>query len=129
MTWQCRLVDRETALARGEQSQVGDMWFLPAMLNPEHGSFYLDNILSAEYQRDWLGKRPPICVVLPGGHWFNVDSQASGAGDKHGWTVTGEAPNITVHPSINCVGTYHGWLRNGVLSDDCEGRRFAETPP
>lgn len=32
--------------------------------------------------------------------------------------VIGQKPNITVHPSINCVGIYHGWLQHGVLSDD-----------
>lgn len=31
------------------------------------------------------------------------------------WTVTGEAPNITVTPSINVIGIWHGWIRNGEL--------------
>lgn len=44
--------------------------------------------------------------------------------DGETWTVNGDPPNISVSPSINAVGDYHGWLQNGVLSDDCEGRRF-----
>lgn len=43
---------------------------------------------------------------------------------EHVWTVTGEWPNITVTPSINSVGRYHGWIQNGVITDDCEGRKF-----
>jgi hypothetical protein len=104
------------------------MWFAPKMLDPEHDGFYLEHILSAEYKRDWLGKRPPIFVCLPsasykGGRWFCVDSRADGAGEG-GWTVTGEPPCITVTPSINCVGEYHGFIRDGIIGDDVEGRRF-----
>jgi hypothetical protein len=84
--------------------------------------------VSKQYIRDWLGKRPPIGVVLPNGQTFIVD-MAYTLGDnpeRNGWMVTGEPPNITVHPSINWVGVYHGWLKDGVLSDDVEGRKFPE---
>lgn len=127
MPWQCRLVDRETQRAKGECLRPGDMWFAPAMLQHE---FSLKFGLSAEYHRDWFGKRPPIFVMLPCGSWFCVDGAAHEDGSPtlpvhgQGWTVTGEAPRITVSPSINAVGRYHGWLLDGVLSDDCEGRAF-----
>jgi hypothetical protein len=127
MPWQCRLVDREEQRARGEKPQPGDMWYAPAMLDPAHDGFYLKHYLSVEYQRDWLGKRPPIEVCLPNGDHFIVDTRVSNATDGHGWTVTGEAPNITVSPSINCIGRYHGWLRDGVLSEDVEGRVFPQS--
>lgn len=41
-----------------------------------------------------------------------------------GWTVSGEAPNLTVTPSINAAGEYHGFITNGVIGDDLEGRKF-----
>lgn len=41
-----------------------------------------------------------------------------------GWTIEGEMPNVTVRPSINQEGVYHGWITNGVLSDDIEGRTY-----
>lgn len=41
-----------------------------------------------------------------------------------GWTVTGKPPDITVSPSINYVGSYHGWLQNGVISQDVDGRNY-----
>jgi hypothetical protein len=34
------------------------------------------------------------------------------------WAVTGEAPNLTVHPSINDLderAPWHGWIRDGAL--------------
>ncbi len=31
------------------------------------------------------------------------------------WLVTGQPPNLTVTPSINVVGVWHGWIRNGEL--------------
>ncbi len=39
------------------------------------------------------------------------------------WTREGEPPLLTVRPSIASSG-YHGWLSDGVLSDDLEGRRY-----
>jgi hypothetical protein len=48
-----------------------------------------------------------------------------------GWIVTGEWPNITASPSIDCQtpgGTYgpyyHGFLQGGVFSADVSGRVF-----
>lgn len=114
----CRMVD-----PLGPK-QPGDMWYTPAMLEGERADYYRQFVLSAEYLRDWAGKRLPLWVCLPNGDHFCVDSQVSGAQDKHGWAVTGEPPAITVSPSINCVGRWHGWLQNGVLSDDVEGRTY-----
>jgi hypothetical protein len=116
MSIKCKLVDRQAQVEQGEKPQPGDMWFLPKLVEADDDGFFSKHILSNEYKRDWLGKRPPICVCLPCGLWFNVDSQATDSGGQ-GWTVTGEAPNITVSPSINAVDEWHGWLRNGELTE------------
>jgi hypothetical protein len=82
--------------------------------------------------------RKPLSVVLPlrndhrweashgmkRGTLFCLDSAPTGDPDGHwlveiaGELVVGEKPPVTVHPSINAVGIYHGWLKDGVLSDD-----------
>ncbi len=102
------------------------MWFNDGMVpgdgrSSEDGrtSYYLNHYLSTEYKRDWLGKRPPIFVVLPNGDFFCVDSCAQGS--PNGWTVTGEAPNITVTPSIHVLNgdnstRWHGFLTSGELA-------------
>jgi len=61
-----------------------------------------------------------LTVVLPGweGPW-HIDGP-SGTGGR--WARTGVPPLVTVTPSINVPGKYHGWLSNGVLTDDVEGR-------
>lgn len=78
------------------------------------------HMLSIHYWRDWALIRPPLMVICPGGgHW--CPDQKSSNGD--GWTVTGEAPAITAHPSIwvnqgrGAPREYHGWLKDGVFSD------------
>lgn len=57
---------------------------------------------------------------LPDGHDWQIDGPATNGG---GWTRTGEPPRITARPSIASPG-YHGWLTDGVLSDDLDGRRY-----
>jgi len=131
MPWQCRLVDipaDDIGLPRSPHSP-GTMYYgEPCMLDPSdpYGRFCLKTLLSNEYKRDWMATRRPLFVVLPNGEEFCVDfAQSQHRGQSgQGWTVTGTPPAITVSPSINCEGRFHGWLTGGVLSDDCEGRRF-----
>ena len=56
-------------------------------------------------------------VVLPNMTvWYSGIASADGSY----WTVTGEAPNLTVHPSIDDRDPnrpWHGWIRDGVLVD------------
>ena len=127
MPIQCRLVDREKLREQEKQPKPGDMWFVPKMVEGDHAQFYFDHYLSNQYKKDWLGKRLPIMVCLPNGQHTCLDCFYSDAKDGNGWTITGEPPSITVMPSINCMGTngYHGWLKDGILSDDLEGRSYA----
>jgi hypothetical protein len=41
--------------------------------------------------------------------------------------ISGEGNNITVKPSILVTGherIYHGFIENGILTDDCDGRVY-----
>lgn len=106
--------------------QPGDCWPAPYIVAPgEDRNWYVEYWLSPEYVRDWLDKRPPIIVRLPDGAEWCIDQRATD--NDHGWTVTGEPPHLTANPSIASIG-YHGWLRDGVLTDDVEGRSFQEQP-
>jgi hypothetical protein len=79
----------------------------------------------SDYYRQHNSSRLPLMVVLPGRHLFLIDGKCwNGSQLYGGWQVTGDAPAITVSPSINIGGSYHGWLQSGVISDDCEGRKF-----
>lgn len=52
-----------------------------------------------------------LVVQTPGGEW--VIDGPSDNGD--GWVRTGTPPALTVTPSIDIPGKYHGWLRAGEL--------------
>lgn len=79
----------------------------------------------SDYYHAHNAHREPLLVKLPGRVVWCIDSKSwSGNVLGAGWAVTGNGPNITVSPSINCIGTYHGFLVNGVISDDCEGRQY-----
>lgn len=114
MSWPIRLHD-----ARPESPQIGDMYPAPWMLDA-----HWDEVLSDEFKRG--SRKVPLVVRLPGGYDFCIDSRARSNGVAYGdgWHPTGEGAAITLTPSINIGGLYHGWIQNGVISDDCEGRTF-----
>lgn len=86
--------------------------------------------IGATWDADWLKdpwKGPDglsLVVRLPGGSDFPMDMKMSG----HSWSRTGIPPAVSVHPSVNHVGVYHGVIANGVVSEDCEGRAFPNIP-
>jgi hypothetical protein len=127
MTWKLVLTTKEAIKQRfqetGVKVQPGECWEEPAYLNPDSIDYYQEHFFSLEYMRDWMGKRPPISVMLPSGQVWCIDQQASGM--KSGWTVTGTIPVLTAAPSILVEG-YHGFLQNGVLTDDLDGRSYPE---
>ena len=111
-----------------QNPKIGDMW-------PDKdriGSSYISN----KYLENCINIRPPLVVVLPSsynknGDIFLIDRAATDDPNKKGWDiiiigqlVDGETPNISVYPSINCVGSYHGYIKNGIITDDCEGRNY-----
>lgn len=125
MVWPIRMVEPPT-LEHGpdgkngfQRLEVGDMWFAPHLLERR-------DRIAPNYMRDWAGKRLPLIVRLPGAGDFAIDCRFFEGGNYYGdgWTVIGDPPLITVSPSINIVGSYHGYIRNGVILDDVEGRKY-----
>ena len=66
-------------------------------------------------------------VMMPAGMEWMIYSYASG-NPKQKWSVSGTVPKITVSPSIYQVGYYHGFIRDGIITDDCDGRKFPQWP-
>lgn len=62
-----------------------------------------------------------LVLALPDGSPWTIDGPAT---NGPAWQRSGEPPRITARPSIASPG-YHGWLTDGVLSDDLEGRSYA----
>lgn len=107
-----------------EQPKVGDCWYSEGYRSATH--------LGKIYKTQHAAHRAPILIVLPASAgWWCPDCMAYDRNKGHhgdGWQVTGTLPNVTITPSINAIGSYHGWVRAGVLTDDCE-RHGAAQPP
>jgi len=101
---------------------IGTMFAVPKDADMDQWPWYLaspENI--ADHNRD----QTPIFVILPSRTLFLIHGTCwQGTRRYGGWGVSGEVPNLTVTPSINIGGFYHGWLTNGLISDDCEGRKY-----
>lgn len=75
----------------------------------------------------WVGSDGRSLVMrLPGAGEWAIDAISQSGGR---WTRTGEPPHITVRPSILSYPSklrqgYHGWVTEGVLSDDLDGRTY-----
>jgi hypothetical protein len=124
MPTQCKMIEL-TELPEGYKKQPGDMWYLRHYVRDGKLLYCPSN----QYKRDWADKRLPLVVILPNGETWEMDRAYGGNPNNDGWTITGEAPNITAMPSINAIrepreSGYHGWLKNGILSDDLEGRTY-----
>lgn len=66
-------------------------------------------------------EEPHLIVILPNGAQFDL-THAGDKSHKIHWEVSGEPPNMTVEPSILMeehwkYGSWHGWLKEGVLID------------
>lgn len=106
--------------------KIGYMFYLPENIEELEWPWYLakDDYIS-DYYKTNNNNRKPLFVLLPGKNIFLLDGKCWSNGKHYGgWQVTGIAPNITVTPSINIGGSYHGFLVNGIIGDDVEGRVF-----
>ena len=121
MTWPIRLFPSKGAvLQQFGYIPTGAMWYAPFDVPEQESPFYV---------RDWKAKRLPLWVKMPTGGDLCVDSrfydlERHGGYYGNGWTVTGTPPTITLQPSVNLVGSYHGYIRNGVITDDVEHHAF-----
>ena len=116
MSWQLREIpnrwgDKSLPDGGGVPWEPGHCWRAKP-LTPE-------SIQSPEWKAS--GRDYFIWIVIPGGQLFCPDRMSSNR--VSGWTVDGDLPNITVRPSIG-AHVYHGWVTDGVLSDDLEGRTY-----
>ena len=111
---------------RPEHPKVGDLFPAPWILQRQKNFG-----LSPQYFALPEPRRLPLTIILPGGTPFCIDEMARARGDYYGvgWAVSGDpATSLTLAPSVNIVGAYHGWIRDGVISEDVEGRRFPDEP-
>lgn len=97
--------------------------------NPPGATWHADWFPDTGPNGPWSGPDGKVwCVMLPGGMEWIIYSYASGPDPRHKWNVQGALLDITVTPSINCVGYYHGFVSRGVISEDCEGRKYDGVP-
>ncbi len=126
MPWPLRLVDGHEPW---KDAQIGDCWYHPNWMEGDRSrAFFLNHLASHQYLEQWADKRPPIIVYLPSGPACPDEfySRPENYIAKEGWTVTGsiEDGTLSVSPSINMVGHYHGFIQGSVVTDDVEGRHF-----
>lgn len=104
-----------------ESRQPGMFWTTaldaPMQSGDETYGEYYAHMLSNAFKAS--GRDYVIHLVLPEKLIWTIDLKSNN-GD--GWVVTGDLPNITCHPSVD-TGSYHGWIRDGAITDDLEGRR------
>jgi hypothetical protein len=63
-----------------------------------------------------VGRSPCWIIRLPGtAYVWHTNGKSTRTGQL--WAVWGEAPALTVHPSVNVEGHWHGWITNGELSE------------
>lgn len=154
MPWTCRLITNPELHAHGNvdisKRAIGDMWYLLIPQERLHASHLTAQYFNGARVGDKVypsnAHRHPLVVLLPGNNYHVIDGQCyssdcvtcnvprekctcgayTAKSYYDGWLVEGEAPLITVTPSININGRYHGHLANGVISDDVEKRVFTE---
>lgn len=82
-------------------------------------AFYDDSYPRSLISEKHKGKRP-IIVILPPNVYFCIYSKPrkNGIGYEPGWEVSGEPESITLAPSVNIEGIWHGFIRNGAFTPD-----------
>lgn len=125
MTWTCTLIDYRRGMTVSNGLRVGDMFYLPGEgISVGISARYQARALSEFYLKHNY-KRPPLFLVVPGPKLLCIDSQdIYDCPPKYAdYSVAGKAPKITMRPSLK-TPDYHGWLQYGVLTADCQGRKY-----
>jgi len=121
---------------RPEHPKIGDAWFMRLDDQEDNAALYTGlgiRRLSKKYDPT---KRSPIVLMMPGYDPFCVDWMPVSKdvfGEDGGWdvSISGDIVNdhplcLTLEPSVNVGGIYHGYVRNGIIGDDVEGRKFTD---
>jgi Family of unknown function (DUF6527) len=132
MTWKLTEVDFPFAIGDGLMlRKPGEYWCIPFDYKPKldkEQRKYIDiwrEFMSDEYLASGVDYELVIC--LPGRVHFRASHIATNNdGSRNGWRVTGVLPNVTITPSIDVEGYYHGWITDGVIGDDLGGRTYNE---
>ncbi len=130
MSWPLRKLPSSPSDYGQTNIQAGHWWPCPWYLFEDGRPMHF---LSVHYISDWMGKRPPVTIRLPGGADWILDGKSS---NGLGWKVTGEEGLWTSVPSIQVDGfihegkvitqPYHGYLVKGTLSEDLGRRQYAK---
>lgn len=121
--WKTRLVPEPQSHPERMMRRIGDYWLAERLRSGPEAEHFKKHILSPIYLEHDIKYRPPIMIVLPTNFTFCLD-QRWFPSDK-GWTLSGVMTAITANPSI-WTPNYHGYLMDGVLSADIEGRLYDE---
>jgi hypothetical protein len=130
MSWQCFLI-KSIRQTDWEPTEGGGRVRRGIMTLPDGrevewkdlpvGAMWHSDMLPADSKYD--GYVPTWYVLLPNNCAWPIQHKGT---DGASWTMTGEPPNITTTPSINYVKRYHGWIKDGVISEDVDGRKFTQ---
>lgn len=103
--------------------------------NPPGATWHADWFPDEGPNGEWTGPDGKVwCVMMPGGLEFIIYAYSSQKGPNGErlkgpkWIVHGTVPEITVAPSIDITGHYHGYINGGIISEDCESRTFPGIP-
>lgn len=129
MGWRCYIVERVKLNPHVEDKIRPGIYFTEMYRIP--GTEALLSFRELKVGAIWQTERG-LRIKLPGSSGHNSWDMEQPANQwengkivaVHRWTVTGTAPDVTATPSINCVGVYHGFVTNGEVTEDCEGRKF-----
>lgn len=137
------LFDNDERFGMGDPWQVNYETLYKGALD---GKLYVlrENPPGATWTCDWFPDEGPNghwsgpdgkvwAVMLPGGlEWIIYSHSVQDANGKRvegpKWNVQGTPPVITVQPSIDAKGRYHGHIADGIIGEDCEGRTYPGLP-
>lgn len=133
MSWRMRKVDAEKM-----PKEIGDVWAIPLSRRYPDTTWDDGTVTPGEtFEEVWGDRLSPqfrasgrgfvVFVTLPDKTDWCVDLISTATGQ--GWDVDipdGDLERLTVRPSVNIVGYYHGFLWNGVVGSDLEGRVYPE---
>jgi hypothetical protein len=148
--WRCQLIENppikktyESYYVEYADFPIGSMWYVRSyttgeLPNQEELKAKWDHLSDYYWQNN--SHRLPIYLVVPHWYWgghgqplkqgigvFLIDGKCYNEqqGYYGGWTVTGTPPDISISPSVNVQGHYHGFIGSsgvpiGHVGDDLE---------